>query len=148
MSTAAEPVVTPPSQDSSEVEELLETLLSAHELTISGGDRTVRLPTDVRRVLVQAVSALAQGDAVVVAAQRTQLTTREVADLLGVSRPTAVRLLEDGAIPYTQPGRHRRVALADVLRYQEELERHRDTALAELANQEADPTFEGFIPTR
>ncbi|HEC08729.1 MAG TPA: helix-turn-helix domain-containing protein [Acidimicrobiales bacterium] len=45
--------------------------------------------------------------------------TREAADLLGISRPTFVKLLEDGEMPYEQPGRHRRVLLSDVLAYRQ-----------------------------
>lgn len=49
--------------------------------------------------------------AITVAPTHTVLTTSEAADLLGISRPTLVRLLEAGEIPYEQPGRHRRVRL-------------------------------------
>ena len=56
-----------------------------------------------------------QGKATHVAPQNLLLTTQEAADLLGVSRPTLVKLLEDGAIPFDQPNRHRRVRLHDVL---------------------------------
>jgi excisionase family DNA binding protein len=62
---------------------------------------------------------MAQGKAVTVAPHNLQLTTQEAADLLGISRPTLVRLLERGDIPLTKPNRHPRVQLIDVLAYQQ-----------------------------
>lgn len=79
----------------------------------------VALPALVYDVLVQVVEALRAGRAVTVAPLAQRLTTQEAADLLGVSRPTLVKLLESGAIPYEQPGRHRRVRLADLLAYRD-----------------------------
>ena len=75
------------------------------------------LPPEMDRVLRHAVKALRQGKAVHVAPQSLVLTTQEAADLLDVSRPTLVKLLEAGAIPFAQPNRHRRVRLQDVLDY-------------------------------
>lgn len=75
------------------------------------------LPPEVCRVLRHAVEVMRQGKAALVAPQNLLLTTQEAADLLGVSRPTLVKLLEDGAIPFDQPNRHRRVRLQDVLDY-------------------------------
>jgi len=63
-------------------------------------------------------TALERGYAVTVVTHEATLTTQEAADVLGVSRPTLVRLLEQGQIPYDQPGRHRRLRLQDVLEFQ------------------------------
>lgn len=88
--------------------------------TLSGpnGERLV-LPPEVFEVLRDIVAAMARGQAVTIAPVHQRLTTQEAADLLGVSRPTLVKLLETGEIPFEQPGRHRRVRLADVLAYRE-----------------------------
>lgn len=80
------------------------------------GERTV-LPEEVYHVLVDVVSALSKGQAISLAPQNTRLTTREAADFLGVSRPTLVRLLDEGKISYEQPSRHRYVLLSDLISY-------------------------------
>ncbi|MGH3911710.1 MAG: helix-turn-helix domain-containing protein, partial [Pseudonocardiaceae bacterium] len=66
----------------------------------------------------EVLEAMSQGLAITVIPQHTMLTTQEAADLLGISRPTLVKLLESDQIPYEQRGRHRRLRLADVLNYQ------------------------------
>lgn len=76
------------------------------------------LPAELAEVLRFAAEAFADGCALTLTRHEQLLTTQETADLLGVSRPTVVRLLDHGAIPYDQPGSHRRLRLADVLEYQ------------------------------
>lgn len=83
------------------------------------GDR-VELPAEVYRMLRQVVEALQQGLAVTVAPKTKQLTTQQAADLLGVSRPTLVRLLDEGKVPFERVGKHRRVLLRDLLDYREQ----------------------------
>jgi excisionase family DNA binding protein len=68
----------------------------------------------------------------IIMSANTQLSTQEAADLLGVSRPFVVGLLEQGHIPYQKVGTHRRVLLADVLRYQQQSRVAQSEALAEL----------------
>jgi excisionase family DNA binding protein len=65
------------------------------------------------------------------------LSTQEAAEILQVSRPTVVKLLEDGKIPYTKYGTHRRVQLTDLLAYQEQARSARASALAELSYESA-----------
>lgn len=98
--------------------------------TLSGpnGEHLV-LPPEVFEVLRDVVDAMARGQAVTIAPVHQRLTTQEAADLLGVSRPTLVKLLEAGEIPFEQPGRHRRVRLADVLAYRDRASEERREAL-------------------
>jgi excisionase family DNA binding protein len=86
-------------------------------LTLKVGRRCVAVPAELAAALRETVTALAHGEAVTVTPHEALLTTQEAADVLGVSRPTMVRLLESGALPFTKPGTHRRVRLEDVLDY-------------------------------
>jgi excisionase family DNA binding protein len=98
--------------------------------TISGpnGEKII-LPAEIYQVLQDVVEAMSQDQAIMVAPVHQRLTTQEAADLLGISRPTLVKLLEEGEIPYEQPGRHRRVLLTDVLEYRERKSQGRREAL-------------------
>jgi len=80
--------------------------------------RTI-LPGEALDEIVERMrAALTDGHAVTVSFHHATLSTQEAADVLGISRPTLVRLLERGEIPYEQPGRHRRLCLEDVLEFQ------------------------------
>lgn len=86
-------------------------------LELSDGAASVPLPPEVADLLRRAVAALESGVAVSLNIHRRLLTTWEAADLLGVSRPTLVKLLDAGEIPYSKPGSHRRIRLEDVLEF-------------------------------
>jgi excisionase family DNA binding protein len=83
------------------------------------GDQ-IELPAELYRALRQVVEALRQGLAVTVAPQTQTLTTQQAADLLGVSRPTVIKLLDENRIPFDRVGTHRRVLLRDLLVYREQ----------------------------
>ena len=89
---------------------------------------TVPLPPELVELLAVAAAGLANGYAVTLTHHEQAVTTQEAADLLGVSRPTLVRLLDQGVLPYDQPGSHRRLLLRDVLAFQRE--RHHDLPAA------------------
>ncbi|OQO92024.1 hypothetical protein B1813_07020 [Saccharomonospora piscinae] len=84
-------------------------------------DERVALPEELYRVLRQVVAALRNGMAVTVAPQTQTLTTQQAADLLGVSRPTLIRLLDHGEISFERAGTHRRIGLRDLLAYRQNL---------------------------
>ena len=90
------------------------------------------LPSEVDPGRPPPVEAMRQGKGMHVAPQNLVLTTQEAADLLDVSRPTLVKLLEDGAIPFDQPNRHRRVRLHDALDYRARRHPAQRAALDEL----------------
>ena len=80
----------------------------AARLVGADGEHVV-IPESMFPVLRQVAEALAQGMGVTVAPLNAMLTTQEAADFLGISRPTLVRVLERGEIPFQKPGRHRYV---------------------------------------
>lgn len=87
------------------------------------------LPADVADAIEQIVRHLAQGQGVTVVPHQRLLTTQEAADLLNISRPTFVKLLEEGELAFEMRGRHRRVRLDDVLAFQDALRRDRSETL-------------------
>ncbi len=82
------------------------------------GER-VELPHEAYRVLRHVIEAMRRNLAVTVVPQTQTLTTQQAADLLGVSRPTVIKLLDSGRIPFERAGTHRRILLADLLAYRE-----------------------------
>jgi excisionase family DNA binding protein len=92
----------------------------------------VPLPAEVYQVVVEVVAAMREGKVITLVPRTQRLTTQEAADFLGVSRPTLVKLLEDGKIPYDQPGRHRRLLFTDLLAYQARQRADRRAALDQM----------------
>ncbi|GAP79474.1 MULTISPECIES: helix-turn-helix domain-containing protein [Brachybacterium] len=114
------------------------TLIAPQPALITADGRRFELPPDVARAFEQIVDHLAQGQGVTVVPHHRLLTTQEAADLLNVSRPTLVKLLESGEMPFEMRGRHRRVRLQDVLTFQHSLRQDRADTLDEMQDQAAE----------
>ncbi|SAK60255.1 DNA binding domain-containing protein [Caballeronia catudaia] len=95
----------------------------------------IELPTSALRLLVDILAELADGNAVKIVPVHAVLTTQEAADLLNVSRPHLVKLLEAEALPSHKTGKHRRVRFADVMRYKAARDRMSEEAMKALAEQ-------------
>ncbi|MHA4976980.1 helix-turn-helix domain-containing protein [Pseudomonas extremorientalis] len=93
------------------------------------------LPTSALRLLVDILGELAIGNAVKVVPVHAELTSQEAADLLNVSRPHLVKMLEDGAIPFTKTGRHRRVRFSDLMAFKQRRDEESQEAMEALAQQ-------------
>lgn len=118
---------------------------AASALLVGPSGHRMELPEPLYHALARATEALADGYAVTVAPQHATLSTHGAAELLGISRPTLIKLLEDGRIPYEKstdrPGAHRRIKLADLLAYKEHRRGERRETLAELTAEAAEAGF-------
>lgn len=115
-----------------------------------GEPARLRLALDVERrgevvlapALAQSLMTLlrhvASGRAVTIVPTEEMLTTQAAADLLNVSRPHLIKLLEKGEIAHTMVGRHRRVRARDLFDYARRRDAERERALDELASLDAD----------
>lgn len=102
------------------------------------GFASVVIPTKALHLLAVILSSMAQGKAVSLIPSDSEISTQQAADLLGVSRPHLVKLLEKGTIPFKKVGSHRRVLLEDLLIYKERQEQVRHEQLQFLAEQAQD----------
>ena len=96
------------------------------------GAETVDIPEPAVTLLREILDHMAHGKGVAVTPLHTELTTRQAADLLQVSRTHLVQLIDEGRIPFRKVGSHRRVRVEDILAYRRETESRRRQALDEL----------------
>lgn len=129
-----EPVVLPESEEG-QIRELNRMLqVGSPALVAANGDR-LELPRVVYLLLKDIARNLQLGRAIVLVPENQQLTTQRAADLLGVSRPHLVKLLEAGDLPYHKAGSHRRIYLKDLAAYQRRRDAERKAALSSIARE-------------
>jgi len=122
---AVDPVAPLDAEGIAELSRFIERESAAHvkPRLIGPANETIELPDEVFAVLAEVAAQMRAGNAISVVPYAMTLSAQEAAEMLGISRPTFIRLLEQGEIPYDQPNRHRRVKLADVLEYRERTHR-------------------------
>lgn len=105
----------------------------------AGGDHEARqsfiLPAMAVRLLTDVLAHVAEGRAVVIMHEDAELTTQQAADMLNVSRPYLVKLLEGKKLAYHKVGTHRRIMLRDLLAYRKTHATEASASLDELAQQ-------------
>ncbi len=103
-----------------------------------GDGPVIDLPAAAVDLLIHLLAQMAEGNAITLMPIHAELTTQQAADLLAVSRPFLVKLLDERKIPYRKVGTHRRVLFSDLMRYKEQMDAKRHEILDELTKQAQD----------
>lgn len=116
---------------------LVERSLDGSTVTITAGEDEIRIVPALANALIDLLGHLGSGKAVKLVPLQSQLTTQQAADLLNVSRPFLVKLIDEGALECVKVGRHRRLKAEDVFEYHEKMRADRSKALSEMAEFDA-----------
>lgn len=122
------------------LEKLLSTAYLQAKLVGLDGEEIV-LPDSVYQILRQVIHLMASGQAVSLVPLDHELTTQEAANLLNVSRPFLIKLLESEEIPYTKVGSHRRIRFEDLMEYKKQRDQKRHHSLRNLIQFSQDEGF-------
>ncbi|MGG7568283.1 helix-turn-helix domain-containing protein [Rhodovulum sp. DZ06] len=105
------------------------------------GTQTVALSPALSEALLSLLRIVGSGHGCRLVPMETMLTTQQAADILNVSRPHFVKLLEDGELPHTKAGRHRRVKAEDVFAFKERRDRETEQALYDLVEYDVEKGY-------
>ena len=117
-----------------ELSRLLGQIPEAKRARVQLDGNDVILPRQALVLLRELLVEMAQGNAVTIVPTHAELTTQEAANILNVSRPHLVKLLEEGTIPFSKTGTHRRIRYQDLMSYRDRCDQESRTALDELTS--------------
>lgn len=122
-------------EGSRELSMVMTTPEETQEITVCMGhsEQRVHLPASAIQMLMDILVNISQGNAVQVVPVHAELTTQQAADILMVSRPYLVKLLDEKKIEHRKVGSHRRIRYNDLLKFKEREERARNAVLDQLA---------------
>ena len=95
-------------------------------------EKPIELPAGAVALLMDILEAMAGGRGVTIIPENAELTTVQAAEVLNVSRPFLIKLLDDRAIPHRKVGKHRRILMEDVMAYKAAIDQEREAVLDEL----------------
>jgi len=102
------------------------------EIEIEETAEKIKIPLKALKLLAEILKATSQGKPISLIPIATEMTTQAAAELLGCSRPHFVKLLQEGNIPFTLVGRHRRVKFEDVIKYKKDMKLKQEQLLIDM----------------
>ncbi len=120
---------------------VIDTRSEAQDITLTdreGVAHKVSIPVSALRLFVELLTQLGEGNMVKLVPIHAELTTQEAADLLNISRPTLIKLLDEGALPYHRVGNRRKILFSELQAYKRQIEEERLAALDELGSLDQD----------
>ncbi len=132
----------PPSAQEAEIARASGMLLSRYaqskaplELRITNGEQAepIELPAGAVALLMDILEAMAAGQGVTIIPENAELTTVQAAEVLNVSRPFLIKLLDEQKIPHRKVGKHRRIRMEDMMAYKAAMDAERERVLDQLA---------------
>ena len=131
----------PPTEKESSIARVSKQLLAryAHEdesLTVrvidADHEEQIELPAAAVTLLMDILGAMASGQGITLIPENAELTTVQAADILNISRPFLIKLLDEGKIPHRKVGKHRRIRMEDVMNYKQAIDAERESILEQL----------------
>jgi len=98
----------------------------------------ITIPKKALSLLITILSNMSEGKSITIIPTDSEVSTQQAADMLNVSRPHLVKLLENNTIPFKRVGSHRRILLRDLITYEKSLQRNREEKLKFLSEQAQD----------
>jgi len=108
------------------------------DIEIEETGEKIKLPKKALALLGKILKAMSEGNPISIVPVATEVTTQSAAEILSCSRPHLVKLLEEGKIPYSKVGKHRRLLIEDVLKYKQQSKAEQKQHLIDLMNMDED----------
>lgn len=108
------------------------------DIEIEETGEKIKIPSRALAFLGNILKAMSEGKPVSIVPMATEVTTQSAAEILSCSRPHLVKLLEEGMIPYTLVGKHRRLMIEDVLKYRQKMKSEQKQHLIGIMNSDED----------
>jgi len=102
------------------------------EIEIEETEEKIRIPISALRFLAKILKEISRGNPISIVPIATEITTQAAAEYLGCSRPHIVRLLEEGKIPFTKVGKHRRIKYEDIVNFKQGMKSKQRNKIQEL----------------
>lgn len=104
------------------------------EIEIEETQDKIIIPFRALKLLGDILKSMSEGKPISIVPVATEVTTQKAAEILGCSRPHLVKLLEEGIIPFTKVGKHRRIMFDDMVQYKQKMKADQKKHLIDLMN--------------